>query len=76
MIQHKTKGVDWNSFVHQPDTQVNSAFADATKDGLNVVKRNFERYSPSTLTHQIINIKYYTEAYQRLPLLVSSSPSS
>ena len=44
MIQHKTKGVDWNSFVHQPDTQVNSAFADATKNGLNVVKGNFERF--------------------------------
>lgn len=29
--QAKRTEADWNLFVHQPDTQVNSSHADATK---------------------------------------------
>jgi hypothetical protein len=48
MTQSKTNAegqVDWNNFVHQPGAQVNSNFADSTKQTSTHIRRNFERFN-------------------------------
>ena len=46
MSSRKTKKVeiDWNSFVHQPEPQVNSDHADATKKHIRRVEKSFQKY--------------------------------
>jgi hypothetical protein len=39
----KRTEIDWNLFVHQPDTQVNSDHAEATKQNLKHIERNFRK---------------------------------
>jgi hypothetical protein len=35
--------VDWNSFVHQPDSEVKSDLAGSTKQNLGYVQHNFQK---------------------------------
>lgn len=41
--QAKRPKTDWSIFVQQPDTQVNSAHADSTKEQIKHIERNFKR---------------------------------
>jgi hypothetical protein len=55
--------VDWNSFVNQPDTKINSDLADTTKQGLGHVQHNFQRSIHAHVVYSSLATNSYSQAY-------------
>jgi hypothetical protein len=52
--------VDWNSFVHQPDSKVKSDLAGSTKQNLGYVQHNFQKWIHTHVMYNSLTTNLYS----------------